>query len=902
MTKALTFLPLSLVLSLIGSAAEETDFDRNIKPLLEANCSQCHSERTKTSGFAITNLEAVVAGGNRHGRAVIPGKPADSPLVKALRGGIAPKMPLGRSLPDGDIARVEKWIQAMKPVAASATGQWLWPFRKPVPRSIPAVKNAPWVRNPIDAFILSKLEEKSIVPAAVASRRVLARRVWFDLLGLPPSAVESESFVRDESPDAYERLIDRLLNDSRYGERWGRHWLDLVRYAETDGLEGDVELGRASILNRVTPGNGNAWRYRDWVIDSVNEDMPYDAFIRSQIGGADEQSRTRGNYQPDIQSYIPLGYFRVAPWDVGNLVADEVRQGFLDEITSTTASVFLGMTLGCARCHDHKYDPIPAKDYYRFQAFFKTIQVRDLEVPFADKHFRELAARKIEELRKRLAGGPEKHELDDYEKQLLASMKARKVAEAGTRGLGREDLRLELRKGVQTVFSELEKGRHEKLKAIADRTQDTDEEAALAGFEEKLLVKLKDAYKSGGVDPLARFDQLTTAEVRRDFGDVYDKARYFNQDEIERHRDLAVKVEILERQLSRWQPIALTITNVPGPPSGPGLPSVHVLTRGDFRQPGDAVQAGFPTVIAGNSDPAVIETDRYRQFPTRGHRITLAKWIASPENPLTARVMVNRIWQQRFGRGIVATTSDFGKNGSRPSHPELLDWLALEFVKNGWSVKSMHRLMLTSNTYRQAADNPSANDNPADPDNTLFWRFNRRRLEAEVIRDSVLFISGRLSPERGGPPVFPPLPKDMADLAKPVPIGGVQWETNQKEEDARRRSIYIFQRRSLPLPMLASFDAPVFQESCERRSATTTSLQSLSMMNGDLVNEAAAHLAARIVREAGPDRTAQVRRAFEIVVNRTPAAEELTRTAAFPGSIAAVCRVLFSSNEMLYVE
>jgi hypothetical protein len=886
-----------------ASLAQEAEFDRSIKPLLEANCSQCHSDSTKNSGFSVATLESVIAGGNRNGRAVIPGKPADSPLIKALRGSITPKMPLGKSLPDGDIARIEKWIQGMKPAAASATQQWLWSFRKPAPPTIPSVKNARWVRNPIDAFILSKLEEKSIAPAAAASKRVLARRVWFDLLGLPPTPEETEAFVRDESSRAYERLIDRLLEDSRYGERWGRHWLDLVRYAETDGLEGDVELGRASILNRITPGNGNAWRYRDWVIDAFNVDMPYDEFVRSQIGGADEHSKTRGNYHPDIQSYIPLGYFRVAPWDVGNLVADEVRQSFLDEITGTTASVYLGMTLGCARCHDHKYDPIPTKDYYRFQAFFNAIQVRDLEVPFANKQFRELAERKADELRKRLDSGPEKRALDEYEKQMLATLKAKKVAEAKTGELGREDLRLELRKRKQTVFSELETNRHERLKVNADRTQDPDQEKALDSFEEELLVKLKDAYKRGVVDPLARFDELTPADVRRDFGNIYDMARYFNRDEIERHRDLSMAVEILERQLSRWQPVALTVTNVPGPPVGPGLPSVHVLTRGDFRQPADAVQAGFPSVITGNSEPALIDTDRYRQFPTRGYRMTLAKWIASAENPLTARVMVNRIWQQHFGRGIVATTSDFGKNGSRPTHPELLDWLALEFVKNGWSIKSMHRLMLTSNTYRQAADNPAANDNISDPDNTLFWRFNRRRLEAEVIRDSVLLLSGRLSPERGGPPVFPPLPKDMADLAKPVPIGGVQWESNQKDdEDGHRRSIYIFQRRSLPLPMLASFDAPVFQESCERRSVTTTSLQSLSLMNGDLLNEEADHLAARIIKETGADRAAQVRRAFEVVLNRTPGDTELRRTMAFRGSLAAICRVLLSSNEMLYVE
>ncbi len=391
-------------------------------------------------------------------------------------------------------------------------------------------------------------------------------------------------------------------------------------------------------------------------------------------------------------------------------------------------------------------------------------------------------------------------------------------------------------------------------------------------------------------------------DVRREARRPSRPSKYFTRKEKERLVELSDRMEVIRRRLLRWRPLALTVTNVIGPPGGPDVPATRVLKGGDYRQPQEAVEPGFPSAITGNFLPAELEVDRYRQYPTRGRRMTLAKWIASPENPLTARVMVNRIWQHHFGRGIVATPSDFGKNGERPTHPELLDWLALRFVQQGWSVKALHRLMLACNTYRQSAENPEVTDSGLDPENRLLWRFQRRRLEAEAIRDSILFVSGRLSLELGGPSVYPPLPEDMADLKRPIRGGGSMWEPNEKEEDARRRSVYIFQRRSLPLPMMASFDAPVFNEPCERRSVTTTPLQALSMMNGRLVNEEAVHLAARVEKEAGEDRRAQLDQLFEIVLARPPEGAEVERFVSFEGDLAAVCRVLLNSNELLFIE
>ncbi|MEX2264546.1 MAG: DUF1553 domain-containing protein [Bryobacteraceae bacterium] len=876
--------PLAPVLALLLWAASLNagDFEKEIRPLLEANCSACHSLKTKTSGYSIHSLESVIAGGNKHAPAVVPGHPEASPLVKLLKGHLSPRMPLGKALDDAAVAKIETWIGSLKaePDAAAEKSDWLWPYQKPVKGEPPQVRDAAWAANPIDAFVLAKLEGKNLAPAPPASKRTLARRVYFDLIGMPPTLDEMDAFLNDESEDAYVRLIDRLLADPRYGERWGRHWLDLARYGETSGLEGDGAIG-------------NAWRYRDWVIQAFNSDMPYDRFVTLQLAGGDEHSQTRNNYKPDIQGHVPVAFLRLAPWDRSNLVAEEVRQNYLNEVATATASVFLGLTVGCARCHDHKYDPIPTKDFYRFQAFFNATNPQDVEVPYQDEAFAEYAKTKIAEYQERLKSGPEKREMEEFEKMLLARLRTRKAEESRNRELTTSDLRLEMRRKAQSVFNAAERERHAYLLEEATRTGDLEQKNALDAFERELIPRL--------TRDEARYQELAVADLRGELGKKYERV-LFSGEEQERHRELSSKLAVYQRRIGRLQPRTLSVINVPGPPNGPMIAPTRILKSGDYRQPGEAVEAGFPSAITGNSEPAVLETDRYRQFPTRGIRLTLARWIASPENPLTARVMVNRIWQYHFGRGIVATPSDFGRNGARPTHPELLDWLAVRFVEEKWSVKAMHRLMLLSNTYRQASENLALKEVATDPENTLLWKFNRRRLEAEEIRDGIFRISGRLNLKRGGPSVFPPLPADLADFARYGRTGGDMWEPNENEEDNRRRAVYTFQRRSLPQPMMLAFDAPVFSESCERRSVTTTSLQALSMMNGDLVNGEALHLADRVAQLAGDDPSARVAKAFEIVLNRPPQPAELERFANFPGSLSAVCRVLLSSNEFLYLD
>ncbi len=861
-----------------------------VEDLLQKNCGECHSSKIHSSGFSVASLDTVIQGGSKHGRAVIAGHPENSPLVKLLKGEIAPRMPMGRELAAADITIVEDWIRAQPPSKESVSaGEWRWPYQKPVKKDPPQIAS-PWIKNPIDNFILAKLQASGLQPAPAASKRVLARRIYFDLVGVPPSEEELQAFLADHSPDAYEKLVDRLLADPRYGERWGRHWLDLARYGETSGLEGDGAIG-------------NVWRYRDWVIKAFNSNMPFDRFVIEQLAGADEQSKTRNNYQPDKQDLIPTAFLRLAPWDRSNLVAADVRQNYLSEVTTATSSIFLGITVGCARCHDHKYDPIPQRDFYRMQAFFATTEAAEpIDVPFKDKALGAVAEAKMKEYEERLKSGPEKKELDEYEEQLRKQLVEEKTERAKPGEFDKSDLRLELKLPKQRIFSPDEQDRHTDLLQAATRTGDAEEKAALDAYEMELLVKLKAGYAKTDINPADRFQALTIEDMRTEIGAKYQGDSVFSEQEKTKHGELSAKLDLIRLRLARWKPSVLCVTQVPGPPSGPDISPTHVLKRGDYRQPAEQVEPGFLSAVTGKSEAAVIETDRYRQFPTRGWRLTLAKWIASPDNPLTARVFVNRMWQHHFGYGIVRTPSDFGKNGERPSHPELLDTLSLRFVESGWDLKAMHKLILMSNTYQQASENPQFARNTKDPDNRLLWRFNRTRLEAEAIRDSVLFVSGRLNPERGGPSIFPALPGDLADFARYGRTGGLMWEPNENEADARRRSIYIFQRRSLPLPMMASFDATAFSESCDRRNVTTTPLQALSMMNGDLIHEEAQYLAKRVEKDAGVNRPAQVRRLFEIVLNRPARPDELATFTKFNGSLDALCRVLLNSSEFLYVD
>ncbi|HEU4752375.1 MAG TPA: DUF1549 and DUF1553 domain-containing protein, partial [Armatimonadota bacterium] len=688
--------------------------------------------------------------------------------------------------------------------------------RPPVPR----VKNGAWVVNPIDAFVLAKLEAKGVRPAPPASREQLIRRLSFDLTGLPPRPEEVDAFLVDRSPGAYERVVDRLLASPAYGERWARFWLDLARYADSNGYEFD----------EVRP---DAWRYRDYVVHAFNSDKPYNRFIQEQLAG-DEIA------PEDPEARIATGFNLLGP-DMTD-AADQAarRQNTLNDMTDTAGLVFLGLTIGCARCHDHKYEPLTQQDYYRLQAFFTPAKFRnDLMVGTPAQqaaYLREQAAHlaSVKEVRDRLDAlvGPVREELRQAKLARLP-----------------EDL--------QTAFRLPKERRTAEQAALVERNSAAVEPSGREVLE-RLPADLRPRY-----DAVAA--ELRTVEARRPVPPV-------------------MAMGLVEE--------------------GGELPRTYLLERGELANRGAEVSPGFPGILA-RSGPAIVPAGA-----SSGRRAALAKWIASAENPLTARVLVNRVWQGHFGRGIVPSPSDFGVRGESPTHPELLDWLATEFTRQGWSIKKLHRLIVTSNAYRQSS-HASPEALAADPENELFSRMNRRRLEAEAVRDACLAVSGRLNLRMGGPGVFPPVPEEALPR-------GVLWPVTKDPAEQARRSLYIFVRRNLHFPALEAFDSPDTNLSCPKREVTTTAPQALALMNGQEVQENARAFAARVLKEAGGD-AERVTLAYRLALGRKPSDAELKLGESFIARQSALlreragmtaeteawadyCLALLNLNEFVYLD
>jgi hypothetical protein len=648
-----------------------------------------------------------------------------------------------------------------------------WAWRSPVRPSVPVVKNEKWVRNPIDAFILAKLEARNLSPAAEADRATLMRRVSFDLIGLPPTPEEIDAFVQDAAPDAYEKLVDRLLASPRYGERWAIHWLDLARYAETDGFKADDPR----------PG---AWRYRDYVIHALNNDKPYDRFVKEQVAG-DEI------YPEDAGAWIATGFLRHYPDEYNAVNLEQRRQEVLNDITDTTAQVFLGVTVGCARCHDHKYDPITQEDYYRLQAFFAAFQ--PTERPVGDTKERQERQRaweeKTAEVRQRMA------QLEEpYRQQFLDKRKARFTKD---------------------------------LQALLDIPLDqrTPMQRQLAVMVEKQVITTGDEVAKS-----------MKSEIKKEW------------------EDLAKQLAEFAPQKPPGPPTAMTLTDL-----GPEAAPTHMLRKGDWQRKGKEVTPGSLSAIDGRASDVATSKPGAK---TTGRRAALAEWLTRSDNPLTARVMVNRLWQHHFGRGIVGTPSDFGVQGDAATHPELLDWLAHEFSAGGWSVKGMHRLMVTSATYRQAS-HANSQALKVDPDNRLFGRLNRRRLEGEELRDAILSVSGRLNLKSGGPSIYPELPAELGNVGR--------WPVSPAPE-RDRRSVYVFVKRNLRFPMFSILDAPDGNETCPRRNVTTTAPQALMLLNDRWALEEARWFAGRVLCEAGAKPEAVIERAYRLALGRAPDAEE----------------------------
>ncbi len=687
-----------------------------------------------------------------------------------------------------------------------------WAFRKPVRAALPAVKNSAWIKNPIDAFVLAKLEEKGLQPSPPADKRTLLRRVTFDLTGLPPTPEEVNAFLADNAPDAYEKVVRRLLDSPRYGERWAQHWLDVVRFGETNGFELDQDRDQA-------------WRYRDYVVNSLNADKPYDRFLIEQLAGDEVDPES-------FEMRVATGFLRAGPQHIvaGNQDVAVNRQEWLTEVMFGVGNGILGLTVGCARCHNHKFDPIPQADYYRLQSFFAASDNYDFKRPTKEQEDTHAAA-----------VNAHKEKLKPIQDQIKAIEKPYE-----------EKLKAEKRAKLEAQFAA----------ALAkDDKQRTDEEKRLAKDAQRMLSVNWDEL----VAALSPEDKAKRAALRQQM-----------------HRINLYEPEPL--------PKALAVADVVKP-----IPAMYLLKGGDPHRPGAEVKPGF--LMAVEDLPAV---DIKPTADSTGRRLALARWLTQADHPLTSRVMMNRLWHHHFGRGIVATPNDFGRNGQQPTHPELLDWLATEFVKRGWSLKQMHALMVLSNTYRQAHATDAAKEK-LDPDNKLLWRMNRQRLDAEALRDAVLAVNGTLTEQLGGPSIRVPLEPEVYDQIFTEYEPDNLWPVHPDARQHTRRSLYLVRKRNVRLPMLVAFDAPDLMSSCGARSTSVHALQSLTLMNSEFMLAQSKALAARLFNETAEvkaDREAKmIARLFELALGRLPQAAESQATRAFLREQAILIRGRIARGE-----
>jgi mono/diheme cytochrome c family protein len=728
--------------------ADSTEFfEKRIRPVLAEHCYSCHSSRAEKlkAGLFVDSREGLLQGGDL-GPAVIPGNPDQSLFIRAIRHTDADLQmpPKNGKLSERQIADLTQWVRtgapwpeeaSTTPTRVARTGMTItdedrawWAFQPIRHPDLPSAASSDPIDHPVDAFVHAALKSKGLKPNPKATPRERIRRVYMDLLGLPPSPEEVEAFESDPSPDAWSRLVDRLLARPQYGERWARHWLDVVRFAQSSGYERDGEKPLA-------------WRYRDYVVQAFNEDKPYDQFIREQIAGDEMEPYHR-------DAVIATGFQRLGVCDDEPDDRRMAEFDELDDILSTTSSTFLGLTVGCARCHDHKFDPIPQADYYRLLGFFRNLRLN-------------------------------------------------------------EGARYSLDSGNYLPLAEPEE---------VHRWQ-TVRETRLRRLQENLAVATEPVIKE----------------------------------------ELAKAIEATQAEPAPWE-WTLGVRD-----RGPLAPPTHLLVRGNAATPGSEVLPGFLAVLSTSGEVSPRVPAGY------GRRLILANWIASPDNPLTARVLVNRIWHHHFGRGLARTLSDFGRAGSPPSHPELLQWLAADFIAHGWSIKHLHRRLLSSETYQRSSRADAADNLAADPGNDLYWRQNLRRLEAEAMRDTFLNISGELNPKMGGRGFFPRLSGEvLAGQSRP----GQDWEISDRAE-LSRRSLYTFVRRSMMVPILETFDYSNTTSPLSERPTTTVAPQSLLLLNDAFLQQQAQAFAARLVREAGNTADAQVRRGFQLAVGRLPSPTEI---------------------------
>ncbi len=950
-----------LALAARAAGADALTYERDVRPIFKAHCFQCHGEDGQRKGGLDLRLKRLAEQGGDSGAAIVPGKPDESLLIERLRSG---EMPPGDKKPTAEqIETIVRWTAAGAPTARpepaelgeaplfteEERGFWAFqPVRRP---AIPTVAHAELVSTPVDALLLIKLEAAGLSFSPEADRPTLVRRAYFDLLGLPPAPEEIEAFVADASPDAWPRLVERLLASPHYGERWGRHWLDVAGYADSEGYT-DEDAPRDS-----------AFRYRDYVLRSFNADKPFDAFIQEQLAGDEMISPPYKNLSPEaIEKLTATGFLRMSPDGTAASGVDQnvARNQVMADTLQIVCTSLLGMTVHCAQCHDHRYDPIPQVDYYRLRAVFEpALDWKQWRAPPARKVSlstdadRETAAKIRAEAAavdaERQKKGQEYIDRTLEEELLLVPAERRDALRAAYKTAAKErtaeqksllnefpsvanislgslylyDQRRDAkarqidaeRKQKEAKFVAETKGRELAQAPEAERA--ALEAAAAAPVEKRTPEQTALLEKHPGVlvaaATLERFNPEAAAELAADAKTAAELRATKAAADLKRYSDQAAQIR------ARIPPegFVRALTETPGQAS-----PTFVFYRGDIQQPKQQVPPGDLTVLSGATSVEIAADDA--ALPTTGRRLAFARHLTDGRHPLVSRVIANRVWLHHFGRGLVGTPGDFGVLGEPPTHPELLDWLADELVARGWSLKSLHRAILLSTAYRQTSRRSPQLD-AVDPDNRLYARMSVRRLESEVVRDAILSISGDRQDGMYGPPV-PVMEDDVGQIVigrenldgerKPVAavsLGGEEY----------RRSVYVQVRRSRPLSMLETFDAPVMSPNCENRNFSTAASQSLVFMNSALVIESAGRFASRLEREASGERRAQVARGWLLSFGRQATPDELTAAEQFldrqfevlqkrlPAADAAAqrhqalatfCQALLSANAFLYVD
>lgn len=846
-----------------GVEPSTVSYERDVRPILKEHCFHCHGEAESLAGGLDLRLRRLIVAGGGSGAAIEPGRHADSLLFQYVEGGDMPPQD-ELELTEEQVSVIARWIDAGAPTEGSEPertpqpGELIiteserahWSFRRVERPPVPTTETG--VVNSIDAFIARRHDQHGLSFSPEADRATLIRRATFDLTGLPPTPEEVAAFLTDPAPDAYERLIDRLLASPHYGERWGRHWLDVAGYADSEGYD-DADLVRP-----------DAWSYRDYVVQSFNQDKPWDRFVTEQLAG-DELARTtqaraqrRANADATARELVTAtGFLRMAPDGTGSKPMDPAlaRNQVVTETINIVASSLLGLTVGCAECHHHRYDPIPQEDFYRLRAVFAPVyDVQNWRRP----EQRRVAILSEEEGAKAAAIEAEAKKLDarhDEIKNEVLQIVLGRVLE----GIPEEE-----REAAKAAFDT----------AAEERTPDQTE-------------LLQQTYPMLG---LLRPGRLHLFLARFKDGNELKK----------RYEDIQAEAAKLREQ--KPQPTYIRVATE----NPRQIPTTHVFYRGDHTSPlKDAIAPGTLTIVSPPGETLVPEDDA--ELPTTGRRLAYARWLVSGRHPLVARVLVNRFWMHHFGRGLVDEPGEFGLRGTPPSHPELLDWLASEFVAAGWRLKPLHRQMMLSRTYRQASARRQEAE-VRDVENRFLWRMPVRRLESEAVRDAMLAVSGRLDHAVHGQPV-----------AIAVNEGGLV--TAGDPQRPQKRSLYVQVRRTQPVAMLDVFDTPQMEPNCVRRVSSTVATQSLALMNSTFVLAQADALARRIRDELGGEATADTyaARAWELAYGEEPPTATRARLARFlvdqtgdlrarkagdaeTAALATLCQVLYGTNRFLYVD